>query len=559
MISNKLPINIDDLLSARTVESERIEFKESWNPETILHSICAFANDFHNLGGGYIVVGVAEKDGVAQLPPKGLTDNEIDHIQKKLMQMERNYIQPSYNTLTGVYDVSGKRILVIWAMGGEMRPYKAKKSLAKDEKSWLYYIRKHTSTVVATGEDEQELISLANKVPFDDRYRTTATLDDLEPYLIREFLNEIGSGLSKHAKALSVEELGKRMNIVSGVPEALFPKNVGLMFFNSQPEQFFPYTQIEFAHFPNGAGGQTFSEKIFKGSLGRIIKDCLSFIKNNHLQELVQKIPNQAEAKRIFNFPYEAIEEALVNAIYHRSYEIREPIEIRIDTNEMTILSYPGPDRSISLEQLQAGKAVSRRYRNRRIGEFLKELQLSEGRSTGIPTILRAMAQNGSPAPIFETDEDRSYFLIRLPIHQAFLLPNQDTDPVSDPVSDQDKQVKANKNQHLEKNNSLASIQVGIQDNNLTDPVNEQESDPVNEQVVLLLNALNNQEMGTKDLMESLDLLHRYTFKNNYIKPALTLGLIEMTIPDKPTSRNQKYRLTQAGKHLLTKLTRDAQ
>ena len=545
MIYNQLPINIDDLLLARTVESERIEFKESWNPLPILHTICAFANDFHNLGGGYIVVGVAEQDGVAQLPPKGLTDNEIDHIQKQLMNMERSCIQPSYNTLTSVYDVLGKRILVIWAMGGEMRPYKAKKSLDKTDRTLSYYIRKHTSTVIATGEDEQELISLANKVPFDDRYRTTATLNDLEPYLIREFLNEIGSGLSEHAKSLDIAELGSRMKIVGGVPEALFPKNVGLMFFNSQPENFFPYTQIEFAHFPNGAGGKGFSEKIFKGPLGRIIRDCLSFIKNNYLQELVQKLPNQAEAKRIFNFPYEAIEEALVNAIYHRSYEIREPIEIRIDTDEMTILSYPGPDRSISLEQLQAGKAVSRRYRNRRIGEFLKDLKLSEGRSTGIPTILRAMAHNGSPKPIFETDEDRSYFLIRLPIHQAFLSTEQDIDP----VIDQDKQDKIIENQGFIEIFPIT----GVQDNDLTDPV----SDPVSEQVALLLNVLNNQEMGTKALMENLGLLHRQTFKNNYIKPALSLGLIEMTIPDKPTSRNQKYRLTETGRQFGKKLKRD--
>ena len=42
-------------------------------------------------------------------------------------------------------------------------------------------------------------------------------------------------------------------------------------------------------------------------------------------------------------------------------------------------------------DDLRAGRAVSRRYRNRRIGEFLKELDLTEGRSTGIPKILREM------------------------------------------------------------------------------------------------------------------------------------------------------------------------
>ncbi len=41
----KLPINIDDLLHRRTVGSERIEYKEGWNPESTLYTLCAFAND----------------------------------------------------------------------------------------------------------------------------------------------------------------------------------------------------------------------------------------------------------------------------------------------------------------------------------------------------------------------------------------------------------------------------------------------------------------------------------------------------------------------------------
>jgi ATP-dependent DNA helicase RecG len=109
----------------------------------------------------------------------------------------------------------------------------------------------------------------------------------------------------------------------------------------------------------------------------------------------------------------------VINAVYHRSYEIREPIEVRITREDFVVLSFPGPDRSIKMEDLRRGKGVSRRYRNRRIGEFLKELDLTEGRSTGISKILKAMKANGSPLPEFETDDDRSYFLIRLPVHRA--------------------------------------------------------------------------------------------------------------------------------------------
>lgn len=65
------------------------------------------------------------------------------------------------------------------------------------------------------------------------------------------------------------------------------------------------------------------------------------------------------------------------------------------------------------LGALEGGLLVNRRYRNRRIGEFLKELDLTEGRSTGIPKILRNMAANGSPVPEFETDDD----LVCLPVH----------------------------------------------------------------------------------------------------------------------------------------------
>ena len=49
-----IPISIKELLLARLVESTRIEYKKNWNPEKVLHSICAFANDIDNTGGGYI-------------------------------------------------------------------------------------------------------------------------------------------------------------------------------------------------------------------------------------------------------------------------------------------------------------------------------------------------------------------------------------------------------------------------------------------------------------------------------------------------------------------------
>jgi|GEM_PF-1298583 len=159
----KLPININinALLHRRAVESERIEYKEGWNPEVILHTLCAFANDFHNLGGGYVVIGVTEKNGQPQLPPVGLMPSQIDAIQKELLNLGHSAIAPHFHPLTAIYEIEGKTILVLWAPGGETRPYKAKTSLSGKKNDWAYYLRKQSSTVKATGENERELMSLA--------------------------------------------------------------------------------------------------------------------------------------------------------------------------------------------------------------------------------------------------------------------------------------------------------------------------------------------------------------------------------------------------------------
>ena len=77
-------------------------------------------------------------------------------------------------------------------------------------------------------------------------------------------------------------------------------------------------------------------------------------------------------------------------------------------------------------------------YDIRDIGEFLKELHLTEGRNTGFQKIIRALKANGSPMPIFETDDARSYFLTTIGIHPAFTGSNDSVnDSVNDTVSDQ--------------------------------------------------------------------------------------------------------------------------
>jgi len=105
---------------------------------------------------------------------------------------------------------------------------------------------------------------------------------------------------------------------------------------------------------------------------------------------------------------------------------LREPVEIRIYPDSITILNYGGPDRSIKRDAFNHHVIKPRRYRNRRLGDFLKELDLTEGRATGIPIIRKVLKENGSPEAVFNTDEERTFFETTIFIHELFLMGDND-------------------------------------------------------------------------------------------------------------------------------------
>lgn len=419
VIGMALPTNIKTLLAGDAVEWARIEFKETWDAEASLKTICAFANDIDNWGGGYIVIGIRDEKG-KPMELIGVEPEKIDGYLKDMLN-KCKLIQPEYMPITEVVEYKNKKFIIVWAPGGSMRPYSSPKKMQKDCRERIYYIRKMASTIAPTEEEKRDLYNLANNIPFDDRVNHEADLADLNISLIQSYLKEVGSTLYESSSTMDFADLCRNMNIVSSLPEYTKPKNVGLMFFSMTPERFFPYAQIDVVQFPDDLGGDRIIEKTFRGPLHQQLREALMYLQNVVIQEHIRKLPDRAEAVRTFNYPYAAVEEALSNAVYHKGYDVREPIEVRVLPDRIEVVSHPGPDRSITAEGLRTYRVFNRRYRNRRIGEFLKEMHLTEGRNTGFRKILNALEKNGSPKPIFETDPDRLSFCTTLFIHPEFL------------------------------------------------------------------------------------------------------------------------------------------
>lgn len=421
-----IPISVSDLINHRIIESNRVEFKTGFNPDAIIRTVCAFANDIDNTGGGYVVIGVEEENGSVRYPVQGLEKNSVDAIMRRLREY-CHYIEPLYEPVAEPVLYQGAYLIVIWAYGGFGRPYKAPRNVTDAHPDRHYYIRRFSNSVIASPDEEKELFYVASNIPFDDRPNLAAEVADLDIGLLREHLKETGSELYEYSLNMDVREIAESMQLLDGADENVKPRNVGILMFSEKIEKYFRYARIEFVDIPDFAG-TNMVERTFRGPLQRQLKDALSFIQNYVIQEKVIKVSDRAEAIRVFNYPFRAIEEVLSNAVYHRSYQINEPITVRLEKDRLEITSHPGFDRSITDRKIAEGDLRAKIYRNRRIGDFLKELRLIEGRNTGFPTIRKALLENGSPPFVIDMDPERNYLSIILPVHEAFREKNPNSE-----------------------------------------------------------------------------------------------------------------------------------
>ena len=399
-----LPINIEVLLSEHVIESERIELKKGWNPQVILHSICAFANDFNNLGGGYIVVGVEENDGLAVMPPFGIDRGSVEELR---------------------------------------------------------------------------------------------------------------------------------------------PLNVGLLMFSDDPTQHFRGTRIELVEFQDDIGDK-FRETIFNGPLWLQLKDVLRYIRHSIVKEQVVKVEGKAEADRYYNYPYEALEEAIANAVFHKGYDEQSPIEVSIRHDCIEILSFPGPVPPVNNESLKLERIIARSYRNSRLGDFLKELHLTEGRSTGIPKIRRFMKRNESPEPKFETNPDNTYFLTTFYPHVLDEL--SDTVVTELPLGDQSKAqsrdqvgTKSKPNEINPPNKLLEELrrkdqlkaQSGAQSK---DQSGAEWGDGLDKQQSRILDTIGS-ELSSGEIAHEMGLKSKSGSFKESLSELIKQGKIEYTLPETPKSR----------------------
>ena len=202
----------------------------------------------------------------------------------------------------------------------------------------------------------------------------------------------------------------------------------------------------------------------------------------------------------------------------------------------------------------------------------MKELELTEGRATGIPTILKSLEDNGSPFPKFNTDEDRSFFEVELFIHRAFNIKQ------SIPVNLQNVKwdlegINILLNGMVDKSElELAEGIVGNQASNQADLFQITDN-----QYKMIFELMDSNQVSTiargiaggiaekhisiliqccvpkirEEVLYAINLSNQRKNYVDYMLPLVELNWITLTIPDQPTSPNQKYFTILKGRLVL--------
>lgn len=426
-----LPISIENLLNGQIVESQRIEYKEGWDPKPILHTITAFANDYEGDSGGYVLIGVKAANGIPVLPISGLKKEDVDRIQGEILELCKRNISNGYCPRIEATEYDGQSLIVLYCYNGYDTPYYCREHIySKQAETKTCYIRKGSSTIKATKSQIQELDSLSQIIPFDDRANKNADLNDIKPYLVRDYLSMAKSSLLDDFDTTDFTKIMNSLRLLSGGKEDAHPKNAALLMFNDRPDDFLPYSYIVVDYIPDPTG-EGMITKEFKGPLYRQILDCLQYIENRYLEKKTLKLPDRAQSLTIENYPYAAMEELIPNAVLHKDYRIPEPVTIRITNDEIQITNFPGISPTITDDRIQKQDFISRSYRNKVIAEFLKDVELVDAKNTGMPKVIKALKRNGSPDLVIEMPENREYVTVIMKIHPSFMenkTPDHGTD-----------------------------------------------------------------------------------------------------------------------------------
>lgn len=410
-------------------ENSGVEFKrDDVTPARLAKEMVALLN----LEGGYVLLGV-EKDRRVS----GLT-RAREQAEEWVMEVARAHLRPAAIPFWETLDwADGKTVGVIsLPADAPDKPYKCKRGSA-----WVTQIRAGTTSRDATDEEEARLYMQSGRLQYDRKPVPGAALPDFD---MRRLVNYFRDVRRQPCPPAEDREAWTRLLVNTefmyedrGRP---LPSAGGLLLFGVRPKKYLPQAGISAAAYtgtekdydateravlrgavvslfpePLGDTGQsypglppTFSEAGGAVESG-VIEQAMDFVRRNI--RIAASIDNGGRRVERWDYPIEAVREAIVNAVAHRDYTISVmDIELSIYADRLEIISPGRLPNTVTVEKMRAGYRASR---NELIKEVLRDYGYVEATGLGVPRkIIAGMRQHNGTDP--DLVEEESRFIVRL-------------------------------------------------------------------------------------------------------------------------------------------------
>ncbi|MCX6279406.1 MAG: putative DNA binding domain-containing protein [Bacteroidetes bacterium] len=485
-------MNIEELIKRK--ESQWLEFKESFGKEAI-ETVAAFSN----ASGGTLLIGVENSGGVRGV---AASEESIKEWVNQIKQATQPQIFPEIRPI----ELDGKTVVYMIVQEYPIKPVSCKGK---------YFKRFGASNHLIPVEELVEMHLYSINSSFDS-FKVTQTVADMQMNLVVKFfkqLQDTGRISLNDDPVVNLRKIGLLKD-----EQLTF---AALLLFGEH------HTGIHIGRFKTE--DTIIDDILIHSPLALAVDEAMTFIKK--CISIRYEFTGELRRKEIWQYPLPVLRELLLNAIIHKDYRNPTDIIIKIYDDRIRFMN-PGALMGDLTPEILLSGSYSAMHRNRLLAEAFYLRGDIEKFGTGFFRIQRDILEY--PELQLTLDKLPGVTRIGLDVIPKNLLKvtDQVTDQVADQVTDQDADQDAD--QVIQRINTEKQKFDTLE---LSDSV---------QTLLMIVDG----EMTHEQLLMKLNLKHKPSFRKLYLAPALKSGIIEMTIPDKPNSRYQKYRLTEKGKKM---------
>ena len=369
-------MNKKEILSLiKTGEGHNLEFKESFSSE-IYKEICSFAN----ANGGRILLGVTDKNKIKCI--------EItNRLKSQIHDLVRNF-DPKIEVSIKEVD----RILVINVPEGKNKPYSV---------NGRFYLRQGTNSQQLSRDEIRDFFQKEGKITFDEKIDAKFDFkNDFNESAFKLFLEK-----AKISPVISREEILKNLELL----EDGKMRNAGILLFCNKVTRFFLNATILCSHFQGNDKYKILDSQEFEENFYSNYQKALDYIKSKINTEYIIRTAGPRE--EVLELPEDALKEALLNAMAHRSYFVNGYIHVNIFNDRIEITNPGGLVPGLAIKDLGSKS----KPRNHLLFGLMQRMDLVEKAGSGIARIKLAMKEYKLEPPIIEADENWFTIIFKRP------------------------------------------------------------------------------------------------------------------------------------------------